>query len=310
MVPSQQELLFPFGNCWYRWYQLGEDRLAGYGHVIVDECHHVPAFSFERVLKVARARFLVGLTATPQRRDGHHPICKMQLGPVAFAFEAKAEAAARPFEHSLIPRETEFAASKPDFSIQDLYRELASDRARNDMIVRDVSHALGENRVPLLTERRDRLEILADLFRGVSRHVIVMRGGMVAGESRATMARLSRQAGTGERVIVATGRYVGEGFDDARLDTLFLTMPVSWKGTLIQYTGRLHRLHPAKREVHIYDYVDVQVPMLARMFEKRLGGYRSLGYAPSEAPPGFGEIDDDFILGCDWADTDGDDESA
>lgn len=285
-----------------------EDRLAGYGQVIVDECHHVPAFSFERVLKAVKTRFLVGLTATPRRRNGHHPICEMQLGPVAFAFDAKAEATARPFEHALIPRETEFAASNPELSIQALCRELANDRTRNTMIVRDVSHALAENRVPLiLTERRDHLEILADLLRGVSRHVIVMRGGMFAKESRVTAARLSRRAGSGERVIVATGRYVGEGFDDARLDTLFLTMPVSWKGTLIQYTGRLHRLHPAKREVRIYDYVDAQVPMLARMFEKRLRGYRSLGYARGEAPLGFGEIDDDFVLGRNWADTEGDD---
>lgn len=286
-----------------------QERLAGYGHVIVDECHHVPAFSFERVLKNVKARYLLGLTATPRRRDGHHPICEMQLGQVAFTFDAEAEATARPYEHSLIPRETEFTPSKPDLSIQEIYRELANDRARNDMIVREVSHALAENRVPLvLTERKDHLEILADLLRGVCRQVIVMRGGMVAKESRATAARLSRQTSSGERVIVATGRYVGEGFDDARLDTLFLTMPISWKGTLIQYAGRLHRLHPAKREVRIYDYVDVQTPMLARMFERRLRGYRSLGYARGEAPLGFGEIDDDFVLGRDWAETDGDDE--
>ncbi len=286
-----------------------QERLAGYGHVIVDECHHVPAFSFERVLKNVKARYLVGLTATPRRWDGHHPICEMQLGQVAFTFDAKAEAAARPYEHSLIPRETAFTPSKPDLSIQELYREIANDHARNDMIVREVSHALAENRVPLvLTERKDHLELLADLLRGVCRHVIVMRGGMVATESRATAARLSRQTSSGERVIVATGRYVGEGFDDARLDTLFLTMPISWKGTLIQYAGRLHRRHPAKREVRIYDYVDVKTPMLARMFERRLLGYRSLGYARGEAPLGFGEIDDDFVLGRDWAEADGDDE--
>jgi superfamily II DNA or RNA helicase len=177
------------------------------------------------------------------------------------------------------------------------------------MIVRDVSHALLENRVPLvLTERKDHLEMLADLLRGVSRHVIVMRGGMVAKESRTAVAKLSRLAGGGDRVIVAIGRYVGEGFDDARLDTLFLTMPVSWKGTLIQYAGRLHRLHPAKRVVRIYDYVDTHVPMLGRMFEKRLRGYCSLGYARGEAPLGFGEIDDDFVLGRDWAETEGDEE--
>lgn len=286
-----------------------DDRLAGYGHVIVDECHHIPAFSFERVLKNVRARYLVGLTATPKRRDGHHPICEMQLGPVAFAFDAKAEAAARPFEHSLIPRETQFTPSKPELTTQEIYRELASDRVRNEMIVRDVSHALVENRMPLvLTERRDHLEILADLLRGVCRHVIVMRGGMVAKEGRTVADRLSRHAASGDRVIVATGRYVGEGFDDTRLDTLFLTMPVSWKGTLIQYAGRLHRLHPAKREIRIYDYVDVNVPMLGRMFEKRLRGYRSLGYARGEAPLGFGEIDDDFVLGRDWAETEGDGE--
>jgi superfamily II DNA or RNA helicase len=150
--------------------------------------------------------------------------------------------------------------------------------------------------------------MLADRLRGVSRHVIVMRGGMVAKETRSAAARLARHATSGERVIVATGRYVGEGFDDARLDTLFLTMPVSWKGTLIQYAGRLHRLHAAKREVRIYDYVDVQVPVLSRMFAKRLRGYRSLGYAQGEAPAGFGEIDDDFILGRDWAEIDGEDE--
>jgi superfamily II DNA or RNA helicase len=177
------------------------------------------------------------------------------------------------------------------------------------MIVRDVAHALAENRVPLvLTERKDHLELLADLLRGVSRHIIVMRGGMVAKEDRTVAARLSRLAGAGDRVIVATGRYIGEGFDDARLDTLFLTMPVSWKGTLIQYAGRLHRLHPAKRQVPIYDYVDIHVPMLARMFEKRLRGYRSLGYDRGEAPFGFGEVDDDFVLGRDWAETEGDDE--
>lgn len=287
-----------------------DERLAGYGQVIVDECHHVPAFSFERVLKSVKARFVVGLTATPRRRDGHHAICEMQLGPVAFAFDAKAEATARPFEHTLIPRETGFLASKPDLTIQEVYRGLAGDHARNDMIVRDVAHALAENRVPLvLTERKDHLKCLADLLRGVSRHVIVLRGGMVAKVSRAAAERLVRQSDSGERVIVATGRYVGEGFDDARLDTLFLTMPVSWKGTLVQYAGRLHRLHPAKREVRIYDYVDVQVPMLSRMFEKRLRGYRSLGYARGEAPLGFGEIDDDFVLGRDWADTEGDEDS-
>lgn len=88
-----------------------------------------------------------------------------------------------------------------------------------------------------------------------------------------------------ERLVLATGRYIGEGFDDARLDTLFLALPVSWKGTLVQYAGRLHRQSPQKREVRIYDYVDRNVPVLARMFGKRMNGYRALGYR--ETPSGI-----------------------
>ena len=99
-----------------------------------------------------------------------------------------------------------------------------------------------------------------------------------------------------ERVVIATGRYIGEGFDDARLDTLFLALPVSWKGTLIQYAGRLHRLHKAKQEVQIFDYVDREVPVLWRMFQKRLRGYRGLGYARGEAPLGLGYAGDDLVV--------------
>jgi superfamily II DNA or RNA helicase len=99
-----------------------------------------------------------------------------------------------------------------------------------------------------------------------------------------------------ERLLLATGRYIGEGFDDPRLDTLFLALPVAWKGTLVQYTGRLHRLHPGKREIRIFDYVDREVPMLLRMFEKRLRGYRAIGYARGEAPLGYAEPADETTV--------------
>lgn len=112
---------------------------------------------------------------------------------------------------------------------------------------------------------------------------------MTAKERRGSTDQLASIPGTTERVVVATGRYVGEGFDDARLDTLFLAMPVSWKGTLVQYSGRLHRRHPGKSEVRVYDYVDREVKMLLRMFEKRLVAYRAIGYARGEAPLGFAE---------------------
>jgi superfamily II DNA or RNA helicase len=269
-----------------------DDIVAGYGHVIVDECHHLPAVSFEQVLSEVRARYLVGLTATPQRRDGHHPITEMQLGPIRFRVDAKRHAARRPFSHKLIVRETEFqlATDQSNLGIQEIYRELANDAARNTGIINDVISAVQEGRSPiLLTERKDHLDFFAEHLRSVVRHLIVLQGGMTTKARNHCVEQLSSIPDTTERLVLATGRYIGEGFDDARLDTLFLAMPVSWKGTLIQYSGRLHRLHPAKTEVRIYDYVDRQVPMLLRMFEKRLTTYRAIGYARGEAPLGFAE---------------------
>lgn len=268
------------------------DLVAGYGQVIVDECHHVPAVSFERVLSEVKARYVVGLTATPQRRDGQHPITEMQLGPVRFTVDARSEAAGRPFEHRLIVRQTAFsepARSKAP-SIQELYAALAADTARNGLILNDVIASLEEGRSPiLLTERKDHLEFFADRLQSFARNLVVLHGRMTPRGRSAARDGLAAIPSDQERLILATGRYIGEGFDDARLDTLFLALPVSWKGTLVQYTGRLHRLHPGKTEVRIYDYVDREVPMLLRMFERRLRGYRAIGYARGEAPLGFGE---------------------
>lgn len=166
------------------------------------------------MLKQVKARFVIGLTATPIRKDGHHPIIMMQCGPIRFRVDVREQAALRPFEHKVIPRYTGFRIpsdtaisahrhTKPDeLGIQDIYASLVTDPARNDLI-----------------------------------------------------------------------------FDDARLDSLFLVMPISWRGTLQQYAGRLHRLHDKKREVQIYDYVDVHVPMLMRMYAKRVNGYKAMGYS-------------------------------
>jgi superfamily II DNA or RNA helicase len=275
-----------------------QDIVAHYGHVIVDECHHVPAVSFERVLAEVKARYVVGLTATPQRRDGHHPIMAMQLGPVRFAVDPKSQAAQRPFAHTLVVRETSFKTSceKPP-SIQDLYAALAADARRNELILDDVIGALEQGRSPiLLTERKDHLEYFAAQLSRIARHVVVLQGGISALARRDVKRQLAAIPDAEERLVLATGRYVGEGFDDARLDTLFLALPISWKGTLIQYAGRLHRLHPAKQEVRIFDYVDREVPVLLRMFQKRLRGYRSLGYARGEAPLGLGEPGDELVV--------------
>jgi superfamily II DNA or RNA helicase len=271
------------------------DLVAGYGQVIPDQAHHCPAFSFARVLAEVKARYVVGLTATPQRRDGRHPILPMQLGPVRLAVDGKSQAARRPFEHQLVVRETGFSPGgiPEGAGIQGLYAALAADPRRNDLIFDDVVCALEEGRSPiLLTERRDHLDHFADRLRRFTRHLIVLHGGMKPRERHAAIAALSSVRDHEERLLLATGRYVGEGFDDARLDPLFLALPVSWKGTLIQYTGRLHRLHPGKSEVRIYDYVDRAVPVLMKMFEKRLRGYRAIGYARDESPFGLREVEE------------------
>jgi superfamily II DNA or RNA helicase len=276
-----------------------DDAVGNYGQVIVDECHHLSAVSFERVLGETRARHIVGLTATPQRRDGHHPIADMQLGPVRYRVDPKSEAARRPFEHRLFARETGFRANPGDGApkIQQIYGALVADDKRNQLIINDVIQALEEGRSPiLLTERKDHLEYLAAQLSRFARHVVVLQGGMGARQRKRIAEQLAAIPRDQERLVLATGRYIGEGFDDARLDTLFLALPVSWKGTLIQYTGRLHRPHPGKTDVRIFDYVDRDVPMLERMFERRLRAYRGIGYARGEAPLGYREPVEETVV--------------
>jgi superfamily II DNA or RNA helicase len=259
------------------------DLVADYGHVVVDECHHLSAVGFEAIARGAKAQYVLGLSATVTRKDGHHPIIFMQCGPIRHRVDAKKQAAARPFDHKVVFRRTEFrfARSSPDEkpAIQELYAGLAQDPVRNDLIFDDILSALEAGRSPVvITERRDHLDLLADRLSKFAKNVIVLRGGMSARQLRAATESLATIPAGEERVLVATGRYLGEGFDDARLDTLFLTMPISWRGILAQYAGRLHRLHSAKRDVVIYDYVDGNEPMLAKMAVKRQVGYRSLGY--------------------------------
>jgi superfamily II DNA or RNA helicase len=259
-----------------------KDLVAEYGQVIIDECHHLSAFSFERVLKQVKARYVYGLTATPVRKDGHHPIIMMQCGPIRFRVDAKRQAKARPFEHIVIPRSTTFRMPPEIISpgIQDIYAALVADEQRNDLIFDDLLLALEAGRSPLLlTERTEHLDYFVNRLKGFARNIIVLRGGMGKKQRKALADQLASIPDREERVIISTGRYIGEGFDDARLDTLFLVSPISWRGTLQQYAGRLHRLHDNKQTVQIYDYIDVNVPVLMRMYDKRLKGYSSIGYS-------------------------------
>jgi superfamily II DNA or RNA helicase len=257
--------------------------IKNYGMVIVDECHHVPAFSFEQILKNIQAKYVYGLTATPARRDGHHPIIFMHCGPIRYKVDARKQAEKRPFEHYVIPRFTSFRmpfeTNGKEISIQELYSEIVVDEFRNQLIADDVISAFqnGRNSV-VLTERTAHVAGLAKKLSESIPNVIALTGGMGAKEKRELLARISDTPKGSQLTLIATGKYIGEGFDEPRLDTLFLAMPISWKGTLQQYAGRLHRLFENKSDVQIYDYVDIQVRMLEKMYNKRLSGYASIGY--------------------------------
>lgn len=257
----------------------GIDHTERYGHVVIDECHHVPAFSAERVLRDLRARVFTGLTATPERRDGHHPILAMQCGPVRHTITATVtvETAAR---RLLLAKDTGFdAASLPsEPGIQEILSAVAGDEQRSQRIALDALAELNEGRYPLvLTERREHLHTLTALMSEHTDRLVMLHGGLGVRARRAADAILTSD---GPRVVLATGRFIGEGFDDPRLDTLMLALPIAWKGTVTQYAGRLHRHHDAKHDIRIIDYVDHDVPVLRRMFAKRQKTYTRLGYAP------------------------------
>ena len=273
-----------------------DDRVAEYGHFVVDECHHLSAPSFERLARRARAKYVTGLSATVTRKDGHHPIIFMQCGPIRHRVDARQQAAARPFTHHMIVRPTGFLAAKesaPEARREyvELCAEIAASPERNRMICADVVAAVREGRHPIvLTERTAHLHALADLLEAEIPLVIRLQGNMKKKELAAAMEKLTAAASGQPRVLVATGRFIGEGFDEASLDTLFLAMPVSWRGTIAQYAGRLHRLCDGKKEVRILDYADLDVPMLSRMFDKRCRGYEAIGYTilvPASALPGW-----------------------
>ncbi len=255
--------------------------LGRYGHLVVDECHHVPAVSVERLLREVPARHVTGLTATPRRRDGHHPIISMQCGPVRHTL-IRTHAAETAVRRVVVERRTSFdpAVLPTDPGIQEILSAIASDPERTKRIADDVVAELAEGRYPLvLTERRAQLDALAKLLEPSVTRLIVLHGGMGVRARRHADELLAQ---TEPRVVLATGRYIGEGFDDPRLDTLVLAMPIAWKGTMTQYAGRLHRHHDAKHEIRILDYVDHEIPVLRRMYAKRQRAYAKLGYRTAD----------------------------
>lgn len=252
--------------------------VAEYGMVIVDECHHVAAFTFESVLKAVEAKYVYGLSATPVRKDGHHPIIFMQCGPVRYLVDAKSQAEKRTFSHFVVPRFTRMRLPAAN-GIQDMYAGVVGNENRNELLVKDTLNLIQEGRTPiLLTERKAHAVLLAGRLSDKVRNVFLLIGSERQKDKREKLTALQNVPDDENVVVVATGKYIGEGFDSPRLDTLLLAMPISWKGTLAQYAGRLHRNYEGKHEVRIYDYVDIHVPTLERMYHKRLKGYAELGY--------------------------------
>lgn len=250
--------------------------LDGYGHIIVDECHHVSAFSFENILKQAKARYILGLTATPQRLDGHHPIIFMQCGAVRHSVVKTDHIQARlEVRVQSVPTPT----LSSEVAIHEVFRALCDDVGRNSRIAEDTYNLWREGRkILVLTERTSHLEKLREHLAAKDVPCHILHGRLPGKQRTLVLEGLKAMPGTAAQVILATGRLIGEGFDHSPLDTMVLAMPISWQGTLQQYAGRLHREHVDKTDIRIYDYVESGNPQLHRMWKKRRTGYAAMGY--------------------------------
>ncbi|NMG17055.1 TOTE conflict system archaeo-eukaryotic primase domain-containing protein [Aromatoleum bremense] len=251
--------------------------VENYGQVIVDECHHVGAVSFDAILKRTKAKYVLGLTATPIRRDGQQPIIFMQCGPIRYT---AAKPAGAPHDLEVEPRSRISRIDlPPEAGIQKVFRHLANDQGRTDAIAAEVREAFEQGRkVLVLTERTEHLDAILSALEGQVPAPFVLHGRMSKKQRATLIAELDALSPDAPRILLATGKLVGEGFDHPPLDTLVLAMPVSWKGTLQQYAGRLHREHASKTDVRIIDFVDTGHPALLRMWDKRRRGYRAMGY--------------------------------
>ena len=264
-----------------------EDLVKNYGLVIVDECHHVAAYGFEQVMKAIRSKYVYGLTATPTRKDGLHKIIYMQCGDIRVRVANHELKQNRKMEHVVIVKNTGYKfigeEEKQKLQISELLNDMCNNVFRNEIIIEDIKQSVLQGRIPIvLTERVDHLKILKEgleeKLKGLGIPVVIYKGTM--GKKQAVeVQNILREADEEgrPRIILATSSSIGEGFDDSRLDTLFLTMPVSWKGRIIQYVGRLHREHDGKNKVIVYDYLD-NMKVLDKMFERRMRGYKIAGY--------------------------------
>ncbi|MBM0212737.1 DEAD/DEAH box helicase family protein [Pseudomonas syringae pv. actinidiae] len=258
------------------------DQVKSYGQIIVDECHHLSAVSFEALLRSATARYVLGLTATPVRRDGQQPIIFMQCGPIR---HSAARPTSAPHDLSVVPRLLPKPIVVPEgFGIQDVFRRLADDSERTAKIVSEIELAYNEGRkILVLTERTEHVDALELELKQRVHNLFTLHGRVPKKQRISRMHELESLPPDAPRVLLATGKLVGEGFDHPPLDTLVLAMPISWKGILQQYAGRLHRSHADKADVRVIDFVDVGNVALMRMWDKRRAGYKAMGYRMADS---------------------------
>ena len=252
-----------------------------YGMIIVDECHHAAATTFENVLRASAAKYVYGMTATVKRGDKQERKLLMQLGPIRHRYTAKERAIKQGIGHYVYPRFTRMVDLSPsnDKHISELYRLIADSELRNMQIVADAVDCVKKGRTPVvMTKYREHAEILNGLLQGAADHVFLLQGGKslkARAELREKMAEVDRDE---SMIMVATGQYIGEGFNYPRLDTMLLAMPISFEGNVEQYAGRLNRDYEGKKDVIIFDYIDQHIPVLERMYHRRLRTYKKIGF--------------------------------
>ncbi len=252
---------------------------AGYGLVVVDECHHIPVVTFQAFVRRIPARRWLGLTATPYRRDRLEAIIAMHCGPVRHQIDPTATCAAIPVRRLVVHDSHHPAPGGDDVPIHEVFRALVDDRLRTAGICRDVADALDRRRNCLvLTQWVEHVDLLCDQLRAFGRDSLVLKGGMSKKARAAVLDSIAVRTTSDGLVLVATGPYLGEGFDCPRLDALFLAFPLAFKGRIVQYVGRILRAVDGKDSVEVHDYVDINVPVLARMHAKRLRALASLGF--------------------------------
>ncbi len=243
---------------------------------LIDECHHVSALSFESVLRESPAKYVLGLTATPIRRDGQQAVLFMQCGPTRYSV---ASHSIQPGNCAVEIRDVNCASQLPtDIPVQELFRELTTNLKRNNLIMSDVSRAYGDDRhVLLLSERADHVVALAKALSPEIPNLFCLHGRIGKRKPVEQLDALESLPLDSPRVLVATGKLIGESFDRPPLDTLILAHPISWKGTLQQYAGRLHRDAESKDQIRVLDYVNSH-PIAQKMWNRRAAGYRAMGY--------------------------------